>query len=732
MRSRWYHAPELHTELSSSKGPPKRWSWLALFYDLLFAAAVLQLAGALEDALARGEGLFGFARVAGHFVPLWLAWTGFTFFEARFTVDDLLHRGLTFAQMLAISVMGITVPTALSADADPRAFSLSSAVAFGLVGVMNARAHRQTAEARSYTRYWGAVFLVSAGLWAAAAFIPRPWCYLVWAAGSLAILGAPLSAQSRALTDQFPLDLQYLSERYGLLTIVVLGTSFVGVLGHLSAGSLSLSKLLEGLLTGLVALSIWWIYFDDVAGSRIRRERGAWIVWLYGHLPLAFGICALAAALDAAVRLPLGAAAGERNAWFVAGALAITFLSVGVVDSVTERRQAELSDRARVNLRFGSALLMVVVGQVGSGLKTGIFLGVVTAVCAAQVLFDLVMVPAVEAREPVATTLATLARRKADRDGDEEAEAQLPRRDLADAVRIGAPAELRRDLYFFFIEGSWTRMLVTLSLVYLVINFVFAGLFLLEPASIGAADRSAFLDAFAFSVQTMSTIGYGAISPETPYGDLIVTIEAAVGLLGVALATGLMFAKASRPRSSVLFSRNVVITAMGGVPTLLFRCGNARGNEVVEAQISVSVIRDEISSEGHHLRRVVDLPLVRNRSPMFTLSWVVMHPLDDNSPLADVDWDHPEDAIVLIVVTMLGHDATYGTTTHARHIYYPEHVRPKHRFVDVISQLDDGRLMIDYTKFHDIEPDGVAPGGVAPGGVTPNGVAAGTGAEQTE
>ncbi|MEQ9317616.1 MAG: ion channel, partial [Polyangiaceae bacterium] len=427
-----------------------------------------------------------------------------------------------------------------------------------------------------------------------------------------------------------------------------------------------------------------------------------------GHLPLAFGIFALAASLDVCVRLPLGEATGAKSAWFVAGALAVTFFSVGIIDSVTERRQAELSDRARVNVRFASALLMVVVGQVGSGATTGVFLGIVTAICAAQVLFDLIMVPLHEGSEVAATSIATMARRRAEGETAPRSEA-LPRRDLSDAVRIGAPADLRRDLYFFFIEGSWTRMLVTLGMVYLLGNFLFAGLFLLEPASIGAVDRGAFLEAFACSVQTMSTIGYGAISPKTPYGDLIVTIEAAVGLLGVALATGLMFAKASRPRSSVLFSENIVISEMDGVPTLTFRCGNARGNEVVEATISVAVIRDEISAEGHHLRRVIDLPLVRSRSPMFTLSWMVMHRIDAESPLADVAWDRAEESIVLFVATMLGHDATYGTTTHARHIYYPESIKPHHRFVDVISQLDDGRMMIDYTKFHDTEPDTVAP-----------------------
>jgi inward rectifier potassium channel len=487
------------------------------------------------------------------------------------------------------------------------------------------------------------------------------------------------------------------------LAVVILGESFVGVLSHLALRGAEPGQLLKGLLIFLVALSVWWIYFDDVAGSRIRRTRGAWIVWLYGHLPLTFGIGALGASLDKAVTLPLGVSTEPRWSWYVAGALAITLSSVGVVDSVTERRQAELSDRARINLRLVSALLMVVVGQLGSSATTGVFLAIVAATCVGQVLFDLVMVPLDERHETASTDLADLARRRAR--GEQVDTARPPRRDLSDAVRIGAPAELRRDLYFFFIEGSWTRMLVTLGICYLIINFLFAGLYLLEPASIGATDRAEFLDAFAFSVQTMSTIGYGAISPKTPYGDLIVTIEAAVGLLGVALATGLMFAKASRPRSSVLFSHNVVISEMDGLPTLMFRCGNARGNEVVEATITVSVLRDEVSAEGHHIRRIVDLPLVRNRSPVFTLSWTVMHRIDDASPLADVDWTKPEEHIVLFVATMLGHDATYGTTTHARHMYYPETVKPRHRFVDVISQLDDGRMMVDYTKFHDVVAD---------------------------
>jgi inward rectifier potassium channel len=704
MRSRWFHPPTLHTALD----PRRRWSWLAIFYDLLFAAAVLQLGSALSASIDRGEGVFAFARVAGHFVPLWLAWSGFTFFENRFDVDDFLHRALVFLQMLAVGAMAVAAPAALAPTPEPKVFSLAAGVALMLVGALNARAHAQVEEGRGYTRYWGLVFTASGGLWAVAAFVPRPWCYLVWAVGSLAVLGAPLSAQSRALTEKFPLDFDNLSERYGLLTVVVLGESFVEVLAYLAQDSRGADpgQLLKGALTLLIAISIWWIYFDDVAGSRIRRTRGSWIIWLYGHLPMAFGITALGAAIKKAITLDLGTVPDSRYGWFVAGALGLTFLSVGIIDSVTERRQAELSDRWRVNLRFASALLMVVVAQLGTGMTTGVFLAVITAICIGQVIFDMVMVPLDGNADVAATSVAELARRRA---SGEKVVKRGPRRDIAGAVRVGAPADLRRDLYFFFIEGSWTRMLMTLGICYLVINFVFAGAYLLEPASIGVTDRSAFLEAFSFSVQTMSTIGYGAIFPKTPYGDLVVAIEAAVGLLSVALATGLMFAKASLPRSSVLFSDNMIISRREGVPTLMFRCGNARGNEVVEAQISVAVIRDEVSAEGHHLRRVIDLPLVRNRSPVFTLSWTVMHVIDEDSPIADIDWTKPDDHIVLFIATMLGHDATYGTTTHARHVYYPEAIRDRHRFVDVIGELDDGRMLVDYTKFHDTFPDDDAP-----------------------
>jgi len=316
------------------------------------------------------------------------------------------------------------------------------------------------------------------------------------------------------------------------------------------------------------------------------------------------------------------------------------------------------------------------------------------------VVFDMMMAP-FEATEVEHTSTAELARRRA------EGEQDLPRPsfrrpEVGETLRKGAPSELRRDFYFFVMEGSWKRFFLVLAFLYVITNVFFAALYAAEPGSISGAHDS-FADAFYFSVQTLSTIGYGAMSPDTEYGNVIVTIEAAIGLLGAALATGLMFAKASRPTSSTLFSKVMTLSRRHGETNLVLRAGNARGNDVVDASVSIVVLRDELTPEGEHIRRISDLKLVRDRTPLFAVSWTIMHVIDDDSPLADVNWDRPGDDIIALVVTLLGHDGTYGQTVYARKIYYAEDIRPNHRFVDVISQLPDGRLMIDYEKFHDTE-----------------------------
>ena len=701
MRNRWYHAPVLHTAL----GDEKSVTWMELFYDLIFVAAIIQLGDTLSSQVTTTHTVLGpLAAFFGLFTPLLVAWTGFTFFVNRFTLDDVTHRLLVFAQMFAVGTMAISAP-AIADGGNHATFALAYAAVQALIAVMYARAWRQVPEAREYCVYWGGAFGIGSLLWLGSVLVPTPWTYAVWGLGVATLLFAPVSRISRRLAERFPIDFEHLGERHGLLIIIVLGESFVKVLTYLSASDhgTEASYLVKAAVSLLITCSVWWIYFDDVAGSEIREERGSWIVWLYGHLPLAAGITALGVAVKKTITFDLGQPPDETYRWLACAALALVFFSVALIDSVTERHNAELSDSARVNVRFASAVFVVLLGAVGSTMTSGLFLSIITALCVGQIVFDIMMAP-FEQEEDVERAIPTaeLARRSPEERAERR---QNRRREIGDSVRKGAPAELRRDLYFFFMEGSWSRLFFALGFLYLIVNCFFAGLFLLQPGSIAGVPEATFGDAFAFSIQTMSTIGYGAMSPGSAYGDLIVALEAAVSILGVAVATGLMFAKASQPQASVLFSEPMVVTEFEGKPTLMFRAGNARGNEVVEASVHMSVLCDHVTEEGHHIRKMHDLELVRDRSPFFTLSWQVMHVIDDDSPLAGVDWEDPEADIQLFAVTMRAHDVTYSQATFARHIYMPFDVRPGHRFVDVISETEEGQMVIDFTDFHETVPD---------------------------
>jgi len=698
MRSRWFHRPFLH---STSLGLEKRATWLELFYDLIFVAAFIQLGNGLSTHVS-GR---GFAAFAATFVPLWVAWTGFTFYENRYTVDDFAHRLLVFAQMFAVGGMAISAPSVL--DGQVFAFSLAAGASQLIVALMYLRAVAQVPEARDYGRYWGGVFALGGAAWVVAAFLPSRATQAVWALATLGVLASPLSKQSRALGERFAIDFHHLGERYGLLTLIVLGESFVKVLALLVAEGAGFGVYVEASIVLVVTCSLWWIYFDDVAGSRIREGRAQWVIWLYAHIPLQIGITAAGVALKKAVHFRWDVPADGAYRWLLAGSLAIACFSVAAIDSVTERRHAELSDRARVNARWGSGVLLLVLAPAGASMSGATFLALVTVIAVAQVVFDLMMAPLEEAEhiEREARTVADAAR---ERLASGKTLVGRPRRDVSEAVRKGTPSELRRDLYFYFIEGSWTRVFVAFGFLFVIANVFFASLYTLQPGSITNARPSSFEDAFFFSVQTLATIGYGALSPGSAYGNSIVAVEAAVGLIGVALATGLVFAKASRARSSVLFSKPLVLTELDGKRMLMLRVGNARGNDVVDASMDISLLKDEISPEGHHFRRLHDLTLVRNRSPMFVLTWTAMHVIDEKSPLFGMDCGSPDSGLVSFIVTLMGHDGTYGQTIFARHVYYPEDLRIGHRFVDIISELPDGRMMVDYSLLHDTVPDAEA------------------------
>jgi low temperature requirement protein LtrA len=698
MRNRWFHRPELHCP---EPGVERKAGWLELFYDLIFVATLIQLG----DALSHDVSVGGFLAFAGLFVPIWSAWTGFTFYTNRFVVDDFLHRALIFAQMFGIGAMAVSVEMVVGGD--PRMFAISYGVVRLLLAALYFRTLLQVDGARDLSLRWTLTFVAEAALWIASAFVDPPWTYAMWGLGIAINLSLPVARNARELSAKYPPDVLHMSERYGLFTLIVLGESFVKMLSSLSDAGIAQGSVVMAVCALAVTCSLWWIYFDDVAGSRLKRKPAAVFIWLYGHLPLAMAITAVGVAAKKVLFFEPALAAPAGYRWLLSGALGLALLATGIIDWVTERHQAELSDSTRVTARLASACFVLLLAPVGGYMPAGAFVGMVAAVMVAQVLFDLLTAPEMAHPEELHH-----AQEHFNRVARPERPARQKRRyDIGDAYRRGTPNELRRDLYFLFMEGSWTRLILFFVGLFLFVNVVFAALYMLEPGSVANVRGDSFADAFFFSVQTISTIGFGGMTPLTTYGHVLVTIEAIVGIIGVALVTGMVFAKASRAHSSVLFSKVAVISRRHGVPTLMIRIGNARGNDVVDAHVSLSVLIEEVSPEGHKLRRLHDLSLSRPNTPIFALTWTVMHEIDETSPLAGIDWSRVDEHLLAMVAIMTGHDSTYAQTTHARHIYDPEDFVPGHRFVDILSDMDDGRLMLDYTKFHDVTADPVDAGG---------------------
>jgi inward rectifier potassium channel len=185
-----------------------------------------------------------------------------------------------------------------------------------------------------------------------------------------------------------------------------------------------------------------------------------------------------------------------------------------------------------------------------------------------------------------------------------------------------------------------------------------------------------------------------------------VSVEVLLGMSGLALATGIIFARFSRPTARVVFSNVAVITPYDGIPTLMFRAANQRRNQILEAQVSVSLLRDERSGEGSAMRRFHDLRLLRARTPMFSLTWTVMHPVDERSPLYGATAGSLAAEGVEIVITLIGLDGTFSQTVHARHSYVADEIVWNRQFADILSRGEDGARIVDYGHFHDLAERG--------------------------
>lgn len=276
-------------------------------------------------------------------------------------------------------------------------------------------------------------------------------------------------------------------------------------------------------------------------------------------------------------------------------------------------------------------------------------------------------------------------------------------------MSISGKTPLLDDFYHFVMDARWSIVLLFIATTYLVTNILFAGLYLLGGDCIAAAEPGSFADAFFFSVQTMATIGYGAMAPKTVYAHVLVTIEALSGLFGVALATGMVFAKFARPTARVRWSDVALLAKRNGVPHLVFRVANARQNQIVEASIRLCVLKFETTAEGESMRRYFDMALVRSQNPIFAMSWTVMHPIDENSPVHGMTFADMVEGRIEILAILTGLDSTFGQTIHARFAYSMEDIHENARFKDIVIEFPDGTRQVNLDKISEWEPISTTP-----------------------
>lgn len=266
----------------------------------------------------------------------------------------------------------------------------------------------------------------------------------------------------------------------------------------------------------------------------------------------------------------------------------------------------------------------------------------------------------------------------------------------------GLRKNLFKDAYHHVLAASWFEFLVVVSLVYIALNLFFASLYFIGDEAILNARPGSLWDCFVFSFQTSTTIGYGHLLPATQYADILVIFDTLLGFFFAALVTGLAFARFSKPTSHVIFTNNCVIHNYDGKRTLMFRVANARDSHIADASIDASAIIAERSQEGVSMQRIRDLKLVRSKSPIFSLSWTVMHIIDEESPLADLEMSELEKLNVRIVISMTGIDDLTAQLVHATHVYRFSEIIAKKRLSDILTNNEDSSVTMDYSRFHEL------------------------------
>lgn len=267
------------------------------------------------------------------------------------------------------------------------------------------------------------------------------------------------------------------------------------------------------------------------------------------------------------------------------------------------------------------------------------------------------------------------------------------------AIKLGTPSAWG-DLYYHTMEMTWPAFVAWVSFVFVAINLAFGSVYAMLPGAIGGMARGSLVDGFFFSVETLGTVGYGNMAPARHIGHLVAAFEILLGLFFSATITGLIFARFARPRNSFVFSSKAILGEFDGARALMVRLASTRARPLADVNAQMLWLERMDLPDGRVFRRLVELPLTRPTNPLMGLAWMLVHRLEEDSPMLAAWQDAAE---FRLMVTVHGLDTLLATQAIGGHSYAREDILPDHEFIDAVDE-QNGLFRLDLRKLDAVRP----------------------------
>src|SRR5215207_8838850 len=372
----WLRPPRLRTLADAEE--ERHASWLELFFDLVFVVAIAEL----SHELVVNHTLNGFAIFAALFVPVFVAWQGFSFYADRFDTDDVFFRVCMLAAMLAVAALAIQIPSV--AHGASTGFALAYVAIRVLTVVLNLRAYRHVSLARPLIGRYVVAFSFSVALWTVSLAVPEPWRFLLWGIGLAADLGVPALIGPR-FVGRVPIHASHIPERFALFTIIVLGESVVAVALGVADSHWKLSSAVGAVLGFLTVACLWWTYFDVGAGLALKAGPWTAVRFIYVHVPMWASLTAVAAGVNLLIEEAGTASLDAGVRWALCGGAAVYLCCVGLIQAATARGIVP----AIVGIRISVVGLLISLLLFGAGLRPVTFATLMLAILVALVAFEI-------------------------------------------------------------------------------------------------------------------------------------------------------------------------------------------------------------------------------------------------------------------------------------------------------------------------------------------------------